>query len=306
MHAAVTSSDAIVQWLEQRESVVNQIQNDYNFSQNQLVDQRSVTFDQSVYNKLKFSQQNYAEVTNFDQTNVDMSTTDNQSTFQQLNVGAPPAIGYDDPPDRSIGGNAAPELSLAQHHDMVQTRNDLLTQPNANERPIHFNQAQPIQENPPADAENFTSIKKHSEFIQQDETKEQERDIRAGEKRSRSDADLAQVSSAKLRGVDPGMVYDEVDFDSAQRPDKNVASGLPENRLIALNPAFNQMGTVSEDPEDITEAGRKYLDKVEEALNKFKTVRIRNSEDEGKVGLAAWRVVKTAPHWFSGGWSQEK
>ena len=55
------------------------------------------------------------------------------------------------------------------------------------------------------------------------------------------------------------------------------------------------MGLVPEDPEDISEAGRTYVERVEDALNNFKKVRIRNSENVGKVGMAAWKVVKTAP-----------
>jgi hypothetical protein len=293
MHAAVTSSDAILQWLEQRESVVNNVQTDYHYTQNQMVDRRSITFDQKNYDRRKFNQKNIKTVNNFDQTNVELSLVDSQTTFQQLNVGPQPSRGFDDPPDNSIGGRAAPRLGAAQHSGMVQSRNDLMIMPSANTLPLNVEPAQPIQENPPAEKQNFTSLKKGREFYRDDP--EPQRKVRTGDKRRRSEAELQQVQPSKLRGVDPEMVVDEVSFQAAARPDVNTAAGMPENRLIVREPLFNQLGEITESPDEVVDAGLVYIDRVDEALNNFKKIRIRNSENVGKVGMAAWRILKTAP-----------
>ena len=58
---------------------------------------------------------------------------------------------------------------------------------------------------------------------------------------------------------------------------------------------FNQLGEITESPDEVVDAGLVYIDRVDEALNNFKKIRIRNSENVGKVGMAAWRILKTAP-----------
>ena len=293
MHAAVTSSDALVQWFEQRDSVVNQIQNNFHQTQNTMVDRRTANFDQRSYDKRKFLQQQNTIVNQFDQTNVDLTMVDSQQTFQQINEGPRPSLGYDDPPDHSVGVEGAPALGIAQHNDMVQGRNNQMLMPDADSRPLPIMSAQPMEENPPAEASNFTSLKKGREFYRDDP--EVERKVQMGDKRRRKEAGIGQVQPAKFRQVDPGMVVDDQPFQSAPRKDLNAAAGMPENRLMVRDQAFNQMGLIPEDPEDISEGGRVYIGRVEEALNNFKKIRIRNSEDQGKVGMAAWKVVKTAP-----------
>ena len=213
MHAAVTSSDALVQWFEQRDSVVNQIQNNYLQTQNTMVDRRTANFDQRSYDKRKYLQQHNTIVNQFDQTNVDLTMVDNQQTFQQINEGPRPSLGYDDPPDHSVGVPSAPNLGLAQHNDMIEGRNMQMLMPDADSNRLPLMPAQPMRENPPGEASNFTSLKKGREFYRDDP--EEERKVQMGDKRRRKEAGIGQVQPAKFRQVDPSMVVDDQPFQSA-------------------------------------------------------------------------------------------
>ncbi len=230
----------------------------------------------------------------FNQNIEDNTYVDERNlTFQQVQIRAPAATGFQDPPDNALEGMAAPMLNPSMHNDMTTIRNQALLMP-SNTRQLRIDQPQPLQENPrvftnEVDFDTQEVLGKPSAKRLDAKTSaanEKSRGLGIGEKRESQVADLEVGRPTKKRGVV---------FDSAPRPDINVAARIPGNQLLIANTAFNQMDRRVEPLDRVSDAGKVYLELLDQNYASFMKIRVKHIDEQGRVGIAAWRVINTAP-----------
>ena len=290
-HAAMTSSDQLHLALLKRSTVVNQIQNDYHDYKVQLNDNRVNEFDQrSFTDKRKYVK---TQAVSFNQQLNQEYVVEEQQNFHQLNMPQPVPMDYADPPDNAIPASSAPRLGPSQSNDMAQIRSVAVSLP-SNAKPLRTDQPTPIAEgvmypNPKEDDKAFM-LGKGNEFkrptVETDDVRREKFGQAIGLSRRSEGAESHRP--AKKRGVSTEDL-----FDAAPRPDRNIASGKPQ--LLIANTAFNSTNQPVERLETQAELGNQYLELLEKNFKRFKKIRVKSSEDISKVGLAGWRVLKTAP-----------
>ena len=295
MHAATTSSDQFRQAMEQRANVVNYVKQDFHNYQIQQNDQRTVEFnqqtayvDQRQYDKRKYLSR--AQMNNL-YLNQETYVDERNLTFNQ-NPPGPTRAGYSAPPERTIGGQAAPRLNPSMEREQIMSRNQVLSQPHDNVRPLRIDQPTPIAENPPAVGEGFETIPQGTDKRidpKTDEIQAGQDILTSGDKREASVVEFDNPRATKRKGIAAEQL-----FDSAPARDMNVAGSAPK-QLMITNVAFNQLAKAPEVTPNTSEGGAVYLSELTKVFNRFKKVRNKFIDNESRVGCSAWEVLHCAP-----------